>query len=202
VNRRLLEYRPDFDSFSNWSAPASVAYGTDEPAVDSEEIALAADLLGVRSEAELERVLRRVIGNAGILGARVLRSPMGPTLIGQIKSAVLDLVPLRRSALLVVAAAPTRSTQVARGARVFGLELEGLSPEDKEFALAQQAVRFIDAVARNAGTARASSPAAMRDALRRAACRHAPGLLPRFRARRAPRGGWTREGGRLVLHDC
>jgi hypothetical protein len=202
VNRRLLEYSPDFDSFSNWSAPASVAPGPGESAVDSEEIALAADLLGVRSEAELERVLRRVIGNAGVLGARVLRSPMGPSLIAHIKSAVLNLVPLRRSALLVVAGAPGRSAQIARGAQVFGLELEGLSPEDKEFALAQQAVRFADAVARNAGMARAGSPDAVREALRRAACRHAPGLLPRFRARHARQGGWSREGGRLVLHDC
>lgn len=205
MDRRLLEYSPVFDSFSNWGAPARSAAPA-APADDSNELALAADLLGVRSEAELERVLRRVIGNAGVLGARVLRSPMAPQLIGQIKAAVMSLIPARSSALAVIAGAPAHTARIARGARVFGLELEGLSPEDKEFALARQVVRFADAAARYAGQARAASPEAAREAareaLRRAACRHAPGLLPRFRARRAPQGRWTTEGGRIVLQDC
>lgn len=201
MDRRLLEYSPVFDSFSSWNAPARSATPA-LPAGDSNELALAADLLGVRSEAELERVLRRVIGNAGVLGARVLRSPMAPQLIGQIKAAVMSLIPARPSALLVVSGAPGHAARIARGARVFGLELEGLSPEDKEFALARQVVRFADAAARHAGQARAASPQAAREALRRAACRHAPGLLPRFRARRAPQGRWSTEGGRIVLQDC
>jgi hypothetical protein len=199
VNRRLLEYSPLFDGFSNWTgAPAAVAPMSD----GGDEMALAADLLEVGTEAELERVLRRVIGRAGILGARVLRSPMAPVLIAELKGATRQVLPLGRRTRVVVASGPLKARRIAHGANLFGLELEGLSPEDKEFALGQQMVRFAGEAARNAGKAPVSSPAAARAAVLEAARRHAPGLLPQLQPPPSRQGRWSRQDGRIVLHDC
>lgn len=198
MNRRLLEYSPVFDSFTSWNAtpaapaPAGIAGSGDE-------MALAADLLEVSGEGEIDQVLRRVIGRAGVLGARVLRSPMAPILIAELKRATRHIMPLRRRTLLAIVG-EHKNDRIARGARLFGLELEGLSPEDKEFALAQQIVRFADQAARNAGKALAASPAAVRAAVKRAAHEYAPGLLPHLQP--PQHGRWTRQDGRIVLHDC
>ncbi|WP_183441881.1 hypothetical protein [Pseudoduganella violacea] len=65
-----------------------------------------------------------------------------------------------------------------KAARLFGLELEGLSPEDKEFELALHFTRFALDTARNALAAPGDDAAArVRSGLMQSARRHAPGLL-------------------------
>jgi hypothetical protein len=86
-----------------------------------------------------------------------------------------------------------------------GLELEGLSPEDKEYEVARQFVRFASAAARNACLSRsANNPVgAARTAALMAARTHAPGLAPRLQGRSSllwPRSGrWMRRGKTIVL---
>ena len=90
--------------------------------------------------------------------------------------------------------------------RVFGLELEGLSPEDGEFEIARQFVRFASAAARQASFAPpAVSPVSAAQAAAAAAARaFAPGLLPRLQGRSSllwPRSGrWVRRGRTIVLY--
>lgn len=68
---------------------------------------------------------------------------------------------------------------VETAARVFGLELEGVSAEDRDFELARQLVRFGCAAASWAAQAPAGPPAVVvRDALDAAGRQFAPGLVP------------------------
>jgi hypothetical protein len=93
--------------------------------------------------------------------------------------------------------------------KVFGLELEGLSPEDQEMEAAKRFVRLATAAAHNAANAEGGSPAdVVKQALVTAAQQHAPGLL-----RGATNGGvgagsagvsgksgrWIRRGNTIVL---
>lgn len=64
-------------------------------------------------------------------------------------------------------------------ARMLGLELEGLSAEDREFETARQFMRFAGLAARRARQAARGDPRqTRRAALALAARRHAPGLMP------------------------
>jgi hypothetical protein len=75
---------------------------------------------------------------------------------------------------------PSTAAELKRRAAVlFGLELEGLSPEDKEFEYARHLARFmrdaVQALETRGGTLDAERR--VQDALAQAARRHAPGLL-------------------------
>jgi hypothetical protein len=89
---------------------------------------------------------------------------------------------------------------------MFGLELEGLSPEDREYEVARRFVRFASsAAARAARATRIPPSAAVRQAVRTSARRFAPGLLriPTYVAggtpRRSRRGTWVRRGRAIIL---
>ena len=63
--------------------------------------------------------------------------------------------------------------------QIFGLELEGMSPEDQEFELAREFVRFAGSAVQNAAEMPPNTPPqeAARAAAVAAAQQHAPGLL-------------------------
>ncbi|MDQ1835356.1 hypothetical protein [Massilia scottii] len=200
MNRRLLEYSPVFDIFTNAAPRAEAQEFEAGPLSDeSADLALAAELLEADQPADLQRVLGRAIAGAGVLGARVARSPMVPLLVAELLRAVQPiLAPLRPG----LAGTRGKSVRISLGARMLGLELEGLSPEDKEFILARQLVRLADEAARHAGKAGSASPQSARAAVQAAARQHAPGLLPRIALPQAAHGRWTRQGGQLIVHDC
>ncbi|RSZ57847.1 hypothetical protein HF313_24405 [Massilia atriviolacea] len=200
MNRRLLEYSPVFDIFTHAAPrPGEQEFAPGPLSDDSADLALAAELLEAPDPAQLRRVLGRAIAGAGVLGARVARSPMGSLLVTELLRAVQPiLAPRQRPAR----GASAKTVSINLGARMFGLELEGLSPEDKEFVVARQLVRLADQAARHAGNARSASPQSARAAVQAAARRIAPGLLPHVHAQPAAQGRWTRQAGRLVLHDC
>src|SRR5258708_30849205 len=91
---------------------------------------------------------------------------------------------------------------------MLGLEVEGLSGEDREFEIARQFTRFAGA----AGQAACQAPPQMsphdaaRSAALRAAQTFAPGLLHPLRGRSGflwPRSGhWVRDGRSIVLYAC
>jgi hypothetical protein len=89
--------------------------------------------------------------------------------------------------------------------RALGLELEGLSQEDREYEAARQFVRFASEAVNNAVQSPSPDPiAAARSASVTAARRYAPGLL-RGRGVSAPalRGGrWVRQGRNIVVVNC
>lgn len=160
-------------------AAATAAGGEEE----TEELERAVQLLEITDEAELEHFLGGLLQQAARAGgsplpATVLR-PLTGTLRGALQTA-LPIVGASRGALTAPQADAGHTLALAAGS-MFGLELEGLSPEDQEFELARRFVRLARAVGRRGSRlARRLPPrAAVRRTLITAARRHAPGLLRR-----------------------
>lgn len=183
--------------------------GTGSPLTESEEIALAEELLSVTSDAELDQflgsVFQKVVGGA----KKFFSSPIGRTLGGALKGLARKALPIAGGALGGFIGGPIGSrlgSQLASaGGRLFGLELEGLSPEDQEFEIARRFVRLASTAAKDLATSPlAGTPqAAVREALVRAAQQHAPGLLSPSEAAPAASGAhsgrWIRRGRKIVL---
>jgi hypothetical protein len=185
----------------------------ESPLSELQEMELASELLEVASEEELEQFLGNVMGAVQGAVGRFVRSDTGQALGGLLKDSVKDLA---RKALPVVGrsvgqwVSPEGGEPGARIASVagalLGLELEGLSGEDREFEVARQLVRFTGAAVQNAALAPPSAPgpAVARTAVQRAARTYAPGLLTRLQGRSTrlwPRSGrWIRRGRAIVLY--
>jgi hypothetical protein len=140
---------------------------------------LAAELLDVVNESELRRFLGGLVADA----ARASGGPIPP----DTAQALLSI--LRRTAertlptlTLAIGDEPraTAAVPIARtAAHVFGLEPEGMSPEDRDFEIARRFVRFAEAALARVVTTSAPSPAtAAVDAVARAGRDFAPGLVP------------------------
>lgn len=154
---------------------------------EMQELRLAGQLLEATNEMELEAFI------GGMLRQASPRPPSAALLASLRRT-------LRRAARTALpgghaAAAGAYSNGTDAGRRLaaaaedmFGLELEGLSPEDQEFELARRFVRLTRSAGRHAARmpARLPAHAAARRALRFAARRHAPGLV--------------RGGTRLIVH--
>lgn len=162
MNRRLLAYIPEF--LPAPEAGASAAGGG--IAAPDDEMELAASLLDAAAIKEMPRFLARLVAAAGPAGRAALRGPSGALLLRALAWAVGRAMPRDGADLK------------SKAARIFGLELEGLSPEDKEFELARRLLRLLRAVIDGALAPGAADPRArVQAALALAARRHAPGLL-------------------------
>jgi hypothetical protein len=155
MHRSLLDYRPVIDLFESRET------GHDWQA---EEMLLAAELMDHVDEGELEAYLVELIDRAGRRADRTVRRALA-SVLGRTARGLL-----RRTG-----APPMKSA-----ARVFGLELEGLSPEDQAFEVARHFVRFATEAARRASRAAAAEPpqASAIRAAASAARTLAPGLAP------------------------
>jgi hypothetical protein len=183
------------------------------PFDEAEEMELAADLLEITDEAELDQFIGKLIKRAGRAAGQFVKSSTGRALGGILKDAAKKALPVIGGALggyvapkIGTSAKRGRKfgTQVASGAgALFGLELEGLSPEDLEFELARGFVRFAGAAAKQAAQAPAglSPPAAAKTAAVAAARRFAPGMLGSAGAAigAGQSGRWIRRGRVIVL---
>jgi hypothetical protein len=190
------------------------APGHETPLSETTEMELASELLEVSSEEGLEQFLGDVFGSVQSAIGRAVRSDTGRALGGLLKNSLKDVA---RQALPVVGRAVGQWVDPRRGGEpgarlgaaagtLLGLELEGLSGEDREFEVARQLVRFTSAAVQNAALAPRTvpGPVAARAAAQQAARVYAPGLLPRLQGRSTrlwPRGGrWIRRGRAIVLY--
>jgi hypothetical protein len=188
------------------TAPESYGGSTGEgPFSEAEEMELAAELLGVSNEAELDQFLGNVFRRAvSGLGA-VIRSPVGQVLGGTLKNIARQALPVAGAALgnlIVPGAGGLVGGKLASAAgRMFGLELEGLSPEDQEFEVARRYVRLAGEAARQAAMAPPQAPpqAVVQRAIAAAAQQYAPGLVAGGRPGRRS-GVWRRMGRTIVLY--
>jgi hypothetical protein len=177
---------------------------------ETEEIQLATELLEVTNEQELEQFLGNVFSKVGSAVGSFVRSDTGRALGGILKDAAKKALPvIGRGVGQWIS--PDRGGDIGADAgnlagRILGLELEGLSNEDREFEISKQFVRFVAAAARRAaaGPQTMPAPALARWAAAAAARAYAPGLLPRLQGRGSrmwPRGGrWVRRGRTIVLY--
>lgn len=190
MNRRLLEYVPQME------LPAAPRQAAAQQQEADNEMAYAAELLEARNGAQLQAFLAELADacSADAGGAPLTATPAGPPLVAALARAAQPLFPLHGSG---------GSLALRRkAARIFGLELEGLSPEDKEFEVARHFVRFAADTIRGVPPDGGADPqTAVQSALVQAARRHAPGLL-HHAASRPARGRWQRQGDVIVVLNC
>ncbi len=185
---------------------------------ETQEMELASELLEVMSEAELDRFLGNLINRAGGAIGRFVNSPTGQAMGGILKGAAKKALPSLGSAIggyFGGSSGAQLGSQVASTAgRLFGLELEGLSSEDREFELARRYVRFAGEAMKNL-TLNQTSPdprTAANAAAIQAAQAFAPGLLqapPTVSIPTTPSasplpsghsGRWIRRGNKIILY--
>ncbi|MGH9893153.1 MAG: hypothetical protein ACREA0_14415 [bacterium] len=182
---------------------------------EAEEMEMAAELLAVSDEAELDQFLGSLIKKAGGAVGKFVKSPTGQALKGWLKGAAKKYLPTVAGALGTAIGGPVggalSSQVVSQASRAFGLELEGLSPEDKEFETAKHYVRWAGEAAKNAALAppTADPMTAAKSAVVTAAQQHAPGLLKSTppspamgmggRVRRGRSGRWFRLKGDVIV---
>jgi hypothetical protein len=183
---------------------------------ETEQMELASELLEVTNEAELDRFLGDLIQRAGQAVGKYVRSPEGQAIGGILKGAAKQVLPGIGSALGSYFGGPSGAKfggDVASAAgRAFGLELEGLSGEDREFELARRYVTFAGEAVKNLASAPAGAdPRAAANAGAVAAAKtYAPGLLaPAQAGIEGPSplsltarhsGRWVRRGSKIVLY--
>ena len=158
-----------------------------EAEYEAQELELAAELLEVSSEAELEQFLGSLLSKAVDVGRGFLASDAGKAVTNVVKSTAKKALPQIGQAIgnYVAPGVGGKFGQQAGSALggALGLELEGLSQEDRELEVARSFVRFAQAAAQQAASFPATVPpgvAAVRGALR-AARMHFPGLTVQIR---------------------
>jgi hypothetical protein len=148
-----------------------------------EEMELAAELLGIQSEEELEEFLGKLIKKAGGAIKTFAKSGVGKALGGVLKTVASKALPIAGAALgnmvLPGVGGMIGSKLASAGGKLFGLELEGMSPQDQEFEIARRFVRLGGEAARQAAQMpmQGSPVVAAKDAVLAAAQMHAPGLI-------------------------
>src|SRR3954470_4976712 len=188
------------------SAPFSTRSDEAEAEAEAEaEVAeLAAELLEVTSEEELEEFLGKLASTVGRGAKSFMKSGVGKAVGGALKSIAKTALPAVGGALGsfllpgVGTAIGARLGSMAGGLLEVG-EAEALGEAEDEYEAAQRHVRFAQDAYKNASRAPRNTPprAVARAATVTAAPRHAPGLLrDRADGRRRDRGRSTGSGGR------
>jgi hypothetical protein len=221
IDRTQLEFESDLDEFESdqYEYVQAPPY-QNEAAVFSEadEMELAAELLATSDEQELDQFIGKLIGQAGEAAGKAVKGKTGSKLGNFLKGALKKALPTVAGAAGTLFGGPlggmAASKLASSAGKAFGLELEGLSPEDQEFEAARRFVRFAGEAAKQAGKAAAvidDPQKAAKKAVIAAASKFAPGLLrPAANAMQsevpAPRGDrpghagrWIRQGQKIVL---
>ncbi len=205
------EYAGEFPGEFGQTFESEGEYSYESPFNESEEMELAAELLTVQSEEELEQFLGKLFKKAG----GFLKSGVGRTLTGALKGIAKKALPVLGGVagnfLLPGIGGAIGSNLASAAGGMFGLELEGLSFEDQEFEVAKQVVRLGGAAANIAAQAPPSAPPtqAAQAALTSAAQQFAPGLLRSDpsgsaipqpgRCRHRNSGRWVRNRNGIIL---
>src|SRR5450432_3603122 len=147
----LTDYSPEMESFAGEQEFESEGEGVFS---EVQEMELASELLGVTNEQELEQFLGDLIKGAGSMLGKIVRSPVGKAIGGVLKGAAKVALPLAGGALGTFVGGPIGaqigSSLGSMAGQALGLELEGLSPEDREFEASKQFIRFAGETVKNA----------------------------------------------------
>src|SRR5262249_51536039 len=123
MNRLLLGYSPDFDLFDDASSIATTSFEHEPAVFEADLIEETTELLEVAGRPALPAALAHLLRDA---------VPAGTTIDRALEA---ELVKLLQRAAHIALPTPTALTShdgAARASRFFGIELEGLSPEDQD----------------------------------------------------------------------
>jgi len=209
----LTEYNPQMEwEGSEFEQEWEGAGETEGVFNEQEEMELAAELLEVTNEQELEQFLGGLIKKVGGAVGKFANSGLGKSVFGVLKNVAGKALPIAGGALGGMFGGPIGATigsnLAGMAGKAFGLELEGLSNEDQEFEAAKQFVKFASNTVKNAleGAPNANPAAIAHAAAVEAARTHAPGILgglsgsPDGQSSKGGRSGrWVRRHGKIVL---
>jgi hypothetical protein len=179
-------------------------YGNEFEFEDDEVESLAADLLAIQNDDELEEWLGSVFKKIKKGASNFVRSPLFSKVKGFVRSAAKKAIPMAGRALGTYFGGPAGG---ALGGKVgsyfsslFEGEFEGMSYEDAEFEAAKKFTRFAMGAMSNAAQmpANLDSKEATKQAILNAANRYAPSLVGSGRSS-AKSGRWIRKGNQVVL---
>lgn len=196
------EFEEEFDVFNEYEFEGVFD--------ESEEMELAAELLSVSDEQEMEQFIGNLIKKAGRKIRKFAKSSTGRALGGILRKVAKRALPMVGRAAGTFLGGPAGGMiggKLASAAgKAFGLELEGLSPEDQEFEVARRFVRLAGDAAKKAALTPKNVPSnkAAMGAVKAAAKKHAPGLLSQGRKEsmsggRMSSGRWIRRGRKIIL---
>lgn len=189
-----------FEFESDHEFDGETGFEMENPLNEVEEMELAAELLAVSSEQELDQFIGKFFKKVGAGIKKVAASPLGGMLKGLAKKAL----PFVGGALGSFIPIPGVGTMIGRAvgtaaSNLLEFESEGMSPEDQEFELACRFVRL----ANTAVTEAANAPAGTNPtATAAAAVQNAANQLgsAQARPRRRKRSGrWLRRGDKIIL---
>lgn len=172
------------DENLNLAGESPIYGGGESPFSEIQELELASELLGVSNEEELESYLGNVIQAATRVAKRELKPHLKRVLGGLLKSAARHVIPLGGSTVGKMIEGPIGSALgdqlSSKVSSLFGLELEGLSNEDREFEVARRFTQFAGHAARHAAKASPNGhpQTIAKQAVLNAARKHAPGFVP------------------------
>jgi hypothetical protein len=202
----LTEYSPQMEAFEF----SSEEFGGGSGAGvfnENEELELAAEFLEINDEKELDQFLGDLIRKAGHAIGSVVHSPIGQAIGGALKGIAKKALPIAGGALGGIVGGPLGATLGSglanMAGQALGLELEGLSSEDREFEATKQFVRFAGQAVKNALEAApgCDPAAAAKAAINAAASEHAPGLVNGgHEAANGQEHKQKRRGGRWIRH--
>ncbi|NBD09387.1 MULTISPECIES: hypothetical protein [Corallococcus] len=170
---------------------------------------LASELLEVSNEQELDQFLGNIIKKVGSAVGKVVKSPLGKQLGGMLKGLARQALPMVGSALgnLVVpgVGGAVGGKLASMAGQAFGLELEGLSQEDREFEVARQIVRLASDASKTALNSpdNASPQQVAGAAVHQAIQKFAPGFaaqMPHAAGTGGRSGRWVRKGNKIILY--
>lgn len=179
------EYEGDFEGEWEGEEEWEDEYGLSQEA----EYELAAELLAVNSEEELDQFLGKLVRRAARGVSNFAKSSAGQALIGGLKKVAKTALPVVGKMAGTYFGGPVGGMVGGKlgswASTLFEVNLEGMSNEDREFEIARRVVRLSNSAARRTASGmrrargrRGVSPWAIaRNALKVAASKHAPGLL-------------------------
>src|SRR5262249_30254094 len=147
IDRTQLEFQGEAPVTPQFTEAVSV----ESPLSEEQEIELASEFLEISNEQELEQFLGNLIKTVGGAVGQFARSDTGRALGGILKGAARQALPVVGRAvgqwIRPDGGGAMGAGIASQAGRLFGLELEGLSSEDREFEVARQFVRFAGAAA-------------------------------------------------------
>ncbi len=212
LDRTTAEYEADSEFYeSDGEYEYAGEYYEGEVLSEADEMELAAELLEVASEEELDQFFGKVFRKVGGAIGRAVKSPIGRKLIGGLKGIAKKALPIAGKALGGAIGGPIGGAIGGKlgsfASGLFEAEFEGMSYEDQEFEVSRRLVRLSAEAASNAAQTPASAnpQVAANQAMTAAAQRHAPGLLrQRYGAGAGASGSrsgrWVRRGRKIVIY--
>lgn len=196
------------DETSSYGDGAGELWG-EADAQETDELTLAAELLAVTNDQELEQFLGNLVKGAVSAGRAFVASDAGRAVGNILKNSARKALPQLGQAVgdyISPGVGGQAGRQVGKwlGTKFeSGLQLEGLSPEDRELETARAFVRFAKSTAERAAATPKNVPAPMaaQKAASAAARQHLPGLLKPTSGSGTPAGSgrWIRRGRNIVI---